>query len=339
MTEQYNCTTDMESHFKVSVVVPVYNQEKYLRQCVDSIVRQTLKEIEIILVDDGSTDGSPAICDEYAARDSRVKVIHKQNAGMGVAYNTGMAESKGEYIGFVESDDWSEPEMYEKLYATAIKNNVDVAKSLFTFSGKGRNRVTSKFTKEYLGKKLTDPTEIPRFVYAHPCHWSAIYSSNFLKDNHILFPTTPGASCQDNGFNWQVFVCLKSLYIIQESLYNYRIDNPNSSWAQGMKSAINVLLMRRWIWNELLERNVDSIFFAFLTRDTFLNAFKHNYINNCHGLDKLRYTRLSSYLWKKDIKKLNFSLFSEYEKKQVQFMVKHPILYCLKGFLTQTSKI
>ena len=91
---------------KISVIVPIYNSEKYLQECLNSIVSQTLNDIEIILVDDGSTDSSPQICDEYAKRDSRIKVIHKENAGMGVSYNMGMDSAQGEYIGFIESDDF-----------------------------------------------------------------------------------------------------------------------------------------------------------------------------------------------------------------------------------------
>ncbi|MBZ7954711.1 glycosyltransferase [Campylobacter sp. W0018] len=90
----------------VSIIVPIYNVEKYLRQCLDSIVKQTLENIEIILINDGSTDNCGKICDEYALKDKRIKVVHKKNAGLGAAYNTGLDLATGEYIGFVESDDW-----------------------------------------------------------------------------------------------------------------------------------------------------------------------------------------------------------------------------------------
>ena len=101
---------------KVSVIVPVYNVEKYLKKCIDSIIKQTLTDMEIICVDDGSTDSCPEILDEYANLDHRIKVIHKTNAGYGHAVNTGFAYAKGEYIGIVESDDYILPEMYETLY-------------------------------------------------------------------------------------------------------------------------------------------------------------------------------------------------------------------------------
>lgn len=110
---------------KVSVIVPVYNAEKYLSQCIDSIVNQTLKDIEIILIDDGSTDGSAEICKAYLT-DSRVSYYHKENAGAVMARRDGISFAKGEYIGFVDSDDWVETSMYETMYMEAKKNNADI---------------------------------------------------------------------------------------------------------------------------------------------------------------------------------------------------------------------
>lgn len=104
---------------KVSVIVPVYNAEKYLQECVDSILRQTLADLELILVDDGSTDSSPALCDWYAEQDARVKVIHKPNGRAASARNAGIRAASGDYVAFVDSDDWVSPEMYEKCWAPA----------------------------------------------------------------------------------------------------------------------------------------------------------------------------------------------------------------------------
>ena len=104
----------------ISIIVPIYKVEKYINKCVDSILHQTYDELEIILVDDGSPDNCPAICDEYAKKDSRIQVIHKQNGGLINARKSGLEIAKGEYIGFVDGDDWIEPEMYE-LFARQIK--------------------------------------------------------------------------------------------------------------------------------------------------------------------------------------------------------------------------
>ena len=120
---------------KVSVIVPVYNTEKYLKRCLDSIVNQTLKEIEIIIVDDGSKEACALLCDEISSRDSRIKVIHKKNGGLGFARNTGIEAANGEYVGFVDSDDYIEPLMYERLYGAAAKRDADIAISGICFVG------------------------------------------------------------------------------------------------------------------------------------------------------------------------------------------------------------
>ena len=111
----------------ISIIVPVYNVEKFLIQCVESICNQTHKDIEIILVDDGSTDSSSQICDELAQKDRRVIVIHKENGGSTSARNAGLKVSKGEYVGFVDSDDWIEPNMYERLLNLCVSEHADVA--------------------------------------------------------------------------------------------------------------------------------------------------------------------------------------------------------------------
>lgn len=117
----------------VSVIIPVYNVEQYLRRCIDSVLAQTYTDLEIILVDDGSPDGSGAICDEYAAKDSRIKVIHQANAGVSAARNAGMDLASGEYLAFIDSDDFIEPEMYEQMLAAAEKTGADVVECNYQY--------------------------------------------------------------------------------------------------------------------------------------------------------------------------------------------------------------
>lgn len=133
---------------KVSVIVPVYNTEKYLERCLDSIMKQTLKEIEIIIVDDGSKEACALLCDEIAKWDSRIKVIHKKNGGLGFARNTGIKEADGEYVGFVDSDDYIEPLMYERLYSAAVKRDADIAISGICFVGGNTFSETDEVVKK-----------------------------------------------------------------------------------------------------------------------------------------------------------------------------------------------
>ena len=122
----------------ISVIVPVYNTEKYLGRCVDSIINQTYTNLEIILVDDGSPDNSPAICDEYAKKDQRIKVIHKENGGLSSARNAGLDIAKGDFISFIDSDDWVEKDLFEVLVSLYGKTQAEIIASSFVGDGNGQ---------------------------------------------------------------------------------------------------------------------------------------------------------------------------------------------------------
>ena len=129
----------------ISVIVPIYNTEKYLKKCLDSIINQTYKNLQIILIDDGSGDNSGEICDEYATKDSRIQVIHKQNAGVTAARNDGLDMATGDYIGFVDSDDWIEPNMYEEMMANLIKTGADFVHTGFIKELHGLSKKDCRF--------------------------------------------------------------------------------------------------------------------------------------------------------------------------------------------------
>ncbi len=179
----------------ISVIVPIYKVEKYLAQCVDSILAQTHKELEIILVDDGSPDGCGAMCDAYAKRDSRVKVIHKENGGLSDARNAGLAVCTGDYIGFIDSDDYIAPDMYETLAAFAEKEDLDVAMCGVTDVWPDREDGTGVFAPMV----LTDPVDIIREIFVNPAGgnsaavWDRIYRASRFKD--VLFEK--GRYCED----------------------------------------------------------------------------------------------------------------------------------------------
>lgn len=143
---------------KVSIVAPIYNVEPYLRKCVDSILAQTLENIEVILVDDGSPDCCGKIADEYAENDRRVKVIHQENAGLGPARNTGIASARGEYIGFVDSDGWVDPQMFEELYNAVVRCNADICFSGMQHVANGIKR--ERNVNPFAGQVLKNQEEI-----------------------------------------------------------------------------------------------------------------------------------------------------------------------------------
>lgn len=229
---------EKQTNVKVSIVVPIYNVEKYLTQCLDSLVNQTLKDIEIICVNDGSTDGSAKIIDDFAKRDSRIKVITKENTGYGNSMNRGFDAASGEYLGIVESDDYADKNMFETLYGIAKSNDLDVVKSSYYFyysTPKERNE-KQEIVSSVLANKTICPTtfftakmEMVEFFNIKPTIWSSIYKASFIRENNIRFNETPGASYQDASFNFKVWACAKKVRLLKDAFLHYRQDNESSS--------------------------------------------------------------------------------------------------------------
>ena len=219
--------------FKVSIIIPTYNVEQYLRECLDSVINQTLQDIEIICVNDGSTDHSLEILQEYAAKDSRVKLISKANSGYGHTMNVGIDAATGKYIGIVEPDDYVKTDMYETLYNIAEANKLDLIKAdFYRFSGSGNDKKLeynhlSRDTSYY--NKVLDPKENVEVFKFIMNTWSGIYNRAFLNCHQIRHNETPGASFQDNGFWFQTFCWAKRVYFLDQPFYMNRRDNPNSS--------------------------------------------------------------------------------------------------------------
>lgn len=219
---------------KVSIVVPVYNVEQYLQECLDSIIKQSLQDIEIICVDDGSTDHSSLILDEYAKKDQRVKVLHKKNSGYGHSINVGMDMARGEYIAIVESDDWIRPDMYKDLYKVAKDNQLDFVKAdHYQFFVMKNGELSLKYMKlswqsdDY--NRIIDTSDDVRTFLFPKYTWSGIYKTDFLRKHDIRHNETPGASYQDNGFWFQTFMWGKRVMFVSKAYYMYKQDNPTSS--------------------------------------------------------------------------------------------------------------
>lgn len=218
---------------KVSVIVPVFNVQNYLEECLDSIVSQTLREIEIICVDDGSTDRSAEILQRYAQRDTRVKLIHKPNRGYGHTINMGIRYATGKYIGIVESDDFIRADMFEVLWEKAEKHSLDFIKSDFKyFTGEKSNRITERvMTCPRLGwyYRIWNASKEPKLLEANLMNVTGIYRLDFLRKYDIKLNETPGAAFQDTGFWFQVFIFADRMMFIPHAFYYIRRDNPHSS--------------------------------------------------------------------------------------------------------------
>lgn len=220
---------------KLSVIVPVYNVENYLGQCLESILNQTLQDIEIICINDGSKDSSKDIISKYKSRDKRITQIDKANGGYGCACNTGLKLAKGEYISIIEPDDFIDNRMFEDLYNLAIKNDADIVKSPFyeyKDSADGREPEISKinWSEEYnMPEGVFRINDCTQLMYFHPSIWSCIYKKSFLAKHKISFIEAKGAGWVDNPFQVQTLCLAKRIVYTDTAYYHYRLTNPASS--------------------------------------------------------------------------------------------------------------
>ena len=256
---------------KVSVIVPVYNVEQYIERCMNSLLNQSLKEIEIILVDDGSPDGCPQICEEYAEKYENVIVIHKKNAGLGLARNTGLEVAKGEYVAFVDSDDYVETQMYEKLYDIAKENEADIVISGGYFSeGSYKNTQITRDTGEekvfvaeearLLSLKMTGalPDYPLDYEYAM-CVWKGIYNRKLISTHGICFVSERELISEDLIFHYDIFEYANKVVVTPECFYHYCLNDSSLTKAYQ---------------KERFYRNVD--FYKYITDLLDKRSFPHN---------------------------------------------------------------
>ena len=243
------------SKIKVSVIVPIYNVMRYLPICMDSILSQSLSEIELICVDDGSTDESGKILDEYAGRDERIKVIHKENTGYGNSMNVGIDAAKGEYIGIVESDDAILPNFFSTLYKTVKAHDLDIVKSecfLWWEKYEYKYRLHREYMDRYFGKVINRDRQFLRCSFLMNT-WSGLYRREFLTERRIKHHESGGASYQDNGFWMQGMLFADKVMFLDYAGYMYRQDNDSAS----IKDRNKVYAMAdeyKWLYDNLKDR-------------------------------------------------------------------------------------
>lgn len=214
----------------ISVIVPIYNISEYLEKCINSITEQCYKDLEIILVDDGSTDGSPEICDEYASKDMRIRVIHKRNEGLVRARKTGLQASTGDYIAYVDGDDWIEPNMLERLYKTLVKQDVDIVMcGRFEDTGDTHRAVYHGIKEGRYDKSTLLNNVYPKMIVNEgffewgifPGVWDKLWRREALErfQMDVEDRLTMG---EDAACTYQALLNANSIYILHECLYHYR---------------------------------------------------------------------------------------------------------------------
>lgn len=243
----------------VSIIVPIYNAGPYLEQCLDSIVGQTHKDLEIILLNDGSTDDSLATMRRYAENDGRIKMIDKQNQGYGATCNRGLAEATGTWISIVEPDDWIEPGMYADMLAFAAKfadegTPLDIVKTPYWRIWLPDTKQQRKLNCSY--KDRIHPPKQPfaiadaaHLLCHHPSIWSAIYRKSFLDERNIRFKEIPGAGWADNPFLVETLCQTDRIGYFDTAYYCYREETPEKS--KNFAHSNTLLPLERW--NDMMD--------------------------------------------------------------------------------------
>lgn len=267
---------------KISVIIPCYNVEKYLERCMKSVVNQTLKDIEIILVDDGSPDRVPQLCDRWALIDNRIKVVHKANGGLGNARNSGLDIASGEYVSFVDSDDFIDIEMLENLYLATENGLNDIIRC-----GCYRQLQNGSFAKENLFDDLYKENNIYEALYeligAKVGHsdtdhrqssvWCGIYKLSLINDNNIRFRSEKEFLCEDAIFHTELFKYVKSLKYVPKAYYYYCFNGVSLS--HSFKSSKLDALEKMCTFEEQSEIANESNEF----RNRILRQYAH--LSNC----------------------------------------------------------
>ena len=246
----------------ISVIIPVYNVEKYIKQCLESILIQTYQDFEIICVDDGSTDNSLEILKQYAQKDSRFKILTRENGGAGLARNAGLEIASGKYIQFIDSDDWIEKNMFETMVQTAESNNADIVVC--------SSRKVDDFGNITETKNPNFPINLDKAPINKPFNyneysddffsicgvivWNKLYSRNLIEKNHLRFHKLIGP--EDICFTCMAEVCANTIVVLNDEFINYRFNRPQSVQTYRSNHAIDIIKAGLFVKDFLEEKNL-----------------------------------------------------------------------------------
>lgn len=310
----------------ISVLVPICNVERYLTQCLDSLLAQTYTDFEVLCINDGSTDDSRAIIQRYLESDNRFRVIDKPNSGYGASMNLGLDHAVGAYIAILESDDFFEPNALEVLYAQAEVHDSDVVKadfSLYWSQPVPRDEPFHIVDAMQAGRTMR-PLDDMAVFFRKPSIWSALYRRSFLQEQGIRFLETPGASYQDAGFNFKVWASAERATFLADSILHYRQDNEKSS----VNSAAKVFC----VCDEyaamdafVLERGKDAhVLFGILERMKF-DSYMWNYDRLSAELRSGFIERASQEFRADDAAgKINYDLFEPWAEADLRALMDDP---------------
>ena len=252
---------------KVSIIIPIYNSENFLHRCLESALRQTYKNLEIICINDASTDNSLRIIENYARKDNRIKFYtHETNSGLGAARNTGIENSTGKYIAGIDSDDYAELNMIEIAVNAAEKNSSDIV--CFGFNYFNNSGKLNSFTP--INKNINlQSSDVDFFKITNPAFWNKLWKRELYTKNNILFP--PFVYFQDLATTPRILFYASKLTILSNALYNYQIREGSATLSWGAKHLIDYLTVYDILWSFFKEKRTDY-------------KFKQDYLNSVNQM-------------------------------------------------------
>ena len=312
----------------VSLLIPIYNVEEYLRECLESARNQTLSNIEVICINDGSTDSSPEIIREYMESDPRFSMIDKPNSGYGDSMNQGLEAAQGKYVGILESDDFFELDALEKLVTAAEAEDAQVAKANFWFYWSQPEIKNDLFelVSPKMANRVVDPHKETDIFYLKPSIWSAIYRRDFLREEGIRFLETPGASYQDASFNFKVWACAERVVFLTNPILHYRQDNEASS--VNSPSKVYCVCDEYAEMFRFVEGRDDKLFLKAVLEKMKFDSYMWNYERLSEPLRKEFLVRFSEE-FKKDIAEgsVDLSIFDIWKIPDLNLIIKHPAVF------------
>ena len=288
---------------KISVIIPVYNGEKYINQCLDSLLNQTFKDIEVICVNDGSTDKSLAILEQYAQKDSRIKIINQKNTGVSPARNRAMPEAKGEYLSFLDCDDFFEPDMFERLYENSVKYDADITVCGVKFFDERTKTVKDADFIDFNilpDKKVFSAKENSKYIFQIGLNWcwNKLYKAEFIRKNNILFHDVK--MHDDIFFVSYAMSRAERISVVDKKLCVYRTNNFASVSAKKLKNRLAFYETMNLLKEYLINDNNFELFqqsFANFAIDIFCGyyefmdiKFKEEYLKNLN-IEKVNISR------------------------------------------------
>ncbi len=318
----------------ISIIIPVYNTEKYLRKCLDSIINQTFIELEIILINDGSTDLSGVICEEYSRIDERIIVLHQENGGVSSARNRGLSIANGKYIGFVDPDDWVEPDMYERLHQLMTEHQTDIAAcgaALESSEGKRLNPVSDLNLTKYNHIEALDTILDTEGFQGYVCN--KLFSSDIIKSKPAILFDTEIHYGEDLLFCCEIIQKCKAIIYDPKPRYHYIIHDSNTTLSKYSEKKLTLLNALDKIISQL--SRVDGI---------NTNIFKRFYIQTninllMHGIKQQKCTKFRQHHLKRNVIKYKLTAATKTSIKIPLLLIKINIKLCYLVWNFYTTSI